>query len=156
MLLYGFRLLVALLTFAFGVAASWLLGSGPSKDCKGALGLSDAPVISVKEFVPQSRSCPLEQGRVVERGLLQSKTIDERSPAYPVHAKKVRLGGNVIVKVEVDEDGRVVKAQARSGYGMLPEAAEKDALDTSFAPTLGLSGQPVKVSGYIMYKFVLD
>jgi TonB family protein len=148
MILYGLRLLVALLTFAFGVAAAWLLDfkSEPVSVEREvtAVSVSDSP-----------RSCSLERGRVVEGGILQTKNIDERSLVYPHYAKKVRLGGNVVVKVEVDQEGRVSKAKAMTGFGMLPEAAEKDALDTRFVPTQ-LNGKPVRVSGVIMYKFVLD
>jgi outer membrane biosynthesis protein TonB len=65
------------------------------------------------------------------------------------------VSGKVVVHVEVDEDGRVSKAKATSGFGMLPEAAEKDALETRFPPAR-LSGQPVRVAGIIMYDYVLD
>jgi protein TonB len=139
MTLYGLRLLVALLTFAVGTAAAWVFD------------FKSAPVL-----VPDApRSCSLGRNRVVLDGLLLLKTIDKFSPAYPHYAKVVRLSGKVAVRVEVDEDGRVSKAQAVTGFGMLPEAAEKDALETRFAPTL-LSGKPVRVTGEILYNFVLD
>ncbi len=149
MILYGLRLLVALLAFAVGVAAAWLLDSKTATAPAGsgaAVTLSDTP-----------RACPLERGRVdfaIYGGILQSKTIGESSPDYPHYAKVARVSGKVSVKVEVDVDGRVVKAEGR-GYGMLPEAAEKLALETRFTPTR-VSGQPVRVTGVILYDFVLD
>src|SRR5687768_2126257 len=137
---YGLRLLVAIITFVVGVGAGRLFGS-ESKPCGRAV-VSYAPV----HVAPP---------RIVRGGVLQMKTIDKRSPAYPHYAKVANVSGQVSVKVEVDESGRVTKAKAVTGFGMLPEAAEKDALATRFSPTL-LSGQPVRVSGDILYDFVLD
>ena len=150
MTLYGLRLLVALLTFAVGVAAAWLLNFKPAP----ASARGEATTVSVR-LDDTPRSCSFERGRVVEGGLLQTKTIDQSSPAYPSYAKVARVSGTSVVKVEVDEDGQVVKAHALTGFGMLPEAAEKDALDTRF-PVTRLSGVPVRVTGVIIYKFVLD
>ena len=45
MILYGLRLLVALLTFAFGVAAAWVFSSSPSKNCKTVAVLREGPVV---------------------------------------------------------------------------------------------------------------
>jgi hypothetical protein len=151
MILYALRLLVALLTFAVGVAAAWLLNF-KSAPAPVVLGESDVTTITVLD---KSHSCSFWSSSTIFAGILQSKTIDTASPAYPHYAKVARVSGKVVVKVEVDEDGRVVKAHAEGGFGMLPEAAEKDALETRLAPTL-LKGQPVRVSGYIMYNFVLD
>ena len=161
MTLYGIRLLVALLTFAVGVTAAWVFDF---KSAPAQLLLEERDVTTVsfidldgkvRAEMPQSGSCQLGGARGVFGGVLQSKTINESSPAYPKYGKAARVSGKVVVKVEVDEDGRVSKAKAQTGYGMLPEAAEKDALETRFAPTR-LSGQPVRVTGYIMYNFVLE
>ncbi|HEX8118307.1 MAG TPA: energy transducer TonB [Pyrinomonadaceae bacterium] len=155
MTLYGLRLLVALLTFAVGTAAAWLFGSqSPAATPDTTTSLAVLMPVGPSEA---PHSCTLERRRVdfaVYGGVLQSKTVNESSPDYPHYAKVARVGGKVSVKVEVDVDGRVVKAQGR-GFGMLPEAAEKLALETRFTPTR-VSGQPVKVSGFITYNFVLQ
>jgi hypothetical protein len=157
MILYALRLLVALLTFAVGIAAAWLFDF---KSAPAPVTLVERDVTSVsfidregkvREEMPQS----CDGRRVLFGGILQSKTINESSPAYPKYGKAARVSGKVIVKVLVDEDGRVLKAHAQTGFGMLPEAAEKDALETRLTP-VRLSGEPVRVSGYIMYDFVLD
>jgi len=150
MILYGLRLLVALLTFAVGVAAAWLFDfksvpvSVERKVTTTAVLVSDTP-----------RSCSPERNPVMSGGVLLTKTIDKFSPAYHHYGKVARVTGKVVVNVEVDEDGRVSKARAVGGFAMLPEAAEKDALNTRFPPTR-LSGQPVKIAGVIRYNFVLD
>jgi TonB family protein len=150
MILFGLRLLVALVTFVGGVAAARLL------DFKSAPASAERGVMTVSVLVSDApRSCPLDSGRVVYGGVLQMKRIDKLSPAYPHYGKVARVSGSVAVKVEVNEDGMVTKAKAITGYGMLPEAAVKDALNTRFEP-MRISGQPVRVSGEIMYDFVLD
>ena len=52
------------------------------------------------------------------------------------------------------ETGKVIAASATSGPSTLREAAVQAALKARFSPTK-LSGQPVKVSGVINYKFAL-
>jgi outer membrane biosynthesis protein TonB len=151
MIPYALRLLAALLTFAVGLAAAWLFNF-KSAPAPVVLGESEVTTVSVLD---KSHSCSFWSSSAIFAGILQTKTIDTASPAYPFYAKKVHLGGKVVVKVEVDEDGRVVKAQAQGGFGMLPEAAEKDARETRLPPTR-LKGQPVRVAGYIMYNYVLD
>jgi protein TonB len=66
----------------------------------------------------------------------------------------MRTQGTVIVEVVLDETGKVVSANATSGPPMLRDAAVQAALKARFSPTK-LSGQPVKVSGVINYKFAL-
>ena len=75
-------------------------------------------------------------------------------PVYPDTAKRMRISGMVTVEVVLDETGKVVAANATSGPTMLREAAVQAAMKARFSPTK-LSGQPVKVSGVINYKFAL-
>ena len=58
------------------------------------------------------------------------------------------------MKVIVDEEGKVIAAQAVSGHPLLQAAAVKAAREARFTPTL-LDGKPVKVQGVITYNFVL-
>jgi protein TonB len=66
----------------------------------------------------------------------------------------MRTSGEVTVNVVLDETGKVVSANASSGPAILRDAAIQAALKARFSPTK-LSGQPVKVSGVINYKFAL-
>lgn len=74
-------------------------------------------------------------------------------PNYPAAARAVRASGAVNVQVTIDEDGEVVMANAVSGHPLLRQAAEKAARESRFSPTT-LAGQPVKVTGIIVYNFV--
>jgi TonB family protein len=67
----------------------------------------------------------------------------------------MRVSGVVVVDVVVDETGKVISAEASSGPSTLRDAAVQAALRARFSPTK-LSGQPVKVSGVINYKFSLS
>jgi protein TonB len=76
-------------------------------------------------------------------------------PPYPPIAKQIRAQGPVSVQILVDEQGKVISAQAMSGNLMLISAAKEAAMRARFTPTL-LSGTPVKVQGTIIYNFVLQ
>ena len=91
--------------------------------------------------------------RTISGGVLNSKATSLPLPSYPPAAAAVRAEGAVSVNVTVDQNGRVVSAQAASGHPLLQAAAVEAAKKARFAPTL-LSGEPVKVSGIIMYNFV--
>jgi len=90
----------------------------------------------------------------ISGGILNGKAISKPAPAYPAVAKAARAQGTVVVQVVVDEEGRVVSAQAVSGHPLLRQAAQQAAEQARFSPTW-LSGQPVKITGTITYNFVL-
>jgi protein TonB len=90
----------------------------------------------------------------VSGGVLNGTAISLPPPIYPEAAKRTRTGGLVSVEVILDETGKVVSATATSGPTLLREAAIQAAMKARFSPTK-LSGQPVKVSGTINYKFAL-
>ena len=90
----------------------------------------------------------------ISGGVLNGTAISLPQPVYPEPAKRMRTGGTVSVEVILDEAGKVVSATATSGPTILREAAVQAALKARFSPTK-LSGQPVKVSGTINYKFAL-
>src|SRR5688572_9300074 len=90
----------------------------------------------------------------ISGGVLNGTAITLPQPVYPEPARRMRASGLVSVEVVLDETGKVVSATATSGPTILREAAVQAALKARFSPTK-LSGQPVKVSGTINYKFAL-
>jgi protein TonB len=56
------------------------------------------------------------------------------------------------VEVVIDENGKVVSAKAVSGPVVFRDNAVQAALRAKFTPSK-LSGQPVKVTGKIIYNF---
>jgi protein TonB len=110
------------------------------------------PVIQIDEPPPSPGPKPIL--KPVSGGVLNGTAVSLPAPVYPDAAKRMRTQGVVTVDVILDETGKVVSANASSGPTILREAAMQAALKARFSPTK-LSGQPVKVSGVINYKFAL-
>jgi TonB family protein len=91
--------------------------------------------------------------KVINGGVVNSKAKQLVKPAYPPAAKAVNASGAVNVQITIDENGDVSEAVAVSGHPLLRSAAVDAAKASKFAPTL-LSGQPVKVTGVVVYNFV--
>jgi len=96
---------------------------------------------------------PLEKRKTtVSGGVVNGQATSLPKPPYPPTAKAVRAGGDVNVQVTIDETGKVISAKAIDGNILLRPAAEKAAWSARFKPTT-LTGQPVKVTGVIIYRF---
>lgn len=91
--------------------------------------------------------------KVISGGVINGKATNLVKPSYPSAAKAVRASGTVNVQIVIDENGNVISATAVSGHPLLRAAAEQAARNSKFAPTM-LAGQPVKVTGIIVYNFV--
>jgi uncharacterized protein YuzE len=90
--------------------------------------------------------------KTVNGGVLNSKAISLPAPNYSPAAKAVNAGGTVSVEIIIDENGNVVSTKAVSGHPLLKNASENAAKQSQFAPTF-LEGQPVKVTGVLVYNF---
>jgi TonB family protein len=90
----------------------------------------------------------------ISAGVFNGKAVSKPAPAYPAAAVKERVEGVVSVAIVIDEEGKVMAAEAVGGPELLREAAVAAALKSRFSITR-LSGQPVKVSGIVTYNFVL-
>lgn len=95
-----------------------------------------------------------EAQKTISGGVLNGKATSLVKPAYPAAAKAVRAEGAVNVQVTIDENGSVVSASAVSGHPLLRAAALQAARASKFAPTT-LQGNPVRVTGVIVYNFAL-
>ncbi|MDQ2746866.1 MAG: energy transducer TonB [Acidobacteriota bacterium] len=89
----------------------------------------------------------------INAGVVNGKATNLPRPTYPAAAQAVKASGVVNVQVTIDETGKVVAASAVSGHPLLRQAAEDAAFQATFNPTT-LSGQPVSVTGIIVYNFV--
>jgi protein TonB len=133
---------------------------GPPGPGAGGVGTGGAgPVVKVEEDEPpppKPTPTPVPKPKApISQGVLNGKAISKPQPPYPPIAKAARASGTVVVAIIVDESGRVTSAHATSGHPLLQQAATQAAYQARFSPTL-LSGQPVKVSGFITYNFVLQ
>lgn len=102
-------------------------------------------------FNVQAQSADVKQ---ISAGIINDKATNLPAPVYPAAAQAVKAAGEVNVKVLVDEQGATLTAESISGHPLLRQAAEQAALQAKFPPTQ-LSGKPVKVSGVLVYNFVL-
>jgi TonB family protein len=91
--------------------------------------------------------------KTISGGVVNGKATNLVKPPYPAAARAVRASGAVNVQVTIDEQGNVYRAVAVSGHPLLRAAAVQAARASTFSPTL-LQGQPVKVTGIIVYNFV--
>jgi protein TonB len=135
--------------------------SGPVRDTGGSSGSTlakAAPEPVEREAAPPPppppppKPTPKPAPKTISGGVVNGKARNLVTPPYPASAKAVRAGGEVKVQVTIDEDGNVISASAVSGHPLLRSAAVNAARASKFTPTQ-LSGQPVKVTGVIIYNF---
>ena len=88
----------------------------------------------------------------VEGGALDTKAASKPNAVLSEEAKRLKLSGRITVKVIVDENGKVVSAQAQSGPAALREAAEAAAREATFKPVTQ-DGITVRVVGTLTYDF---
>jgi TonB family protein len=89
---------------------------------------------------------------LLDVGVVNGKALSLSRPEYPSMARGARASGSVSVFVTIDETGKVIAARAIKGHPLLREVSEAAAKKSRFSPTM-VAGQPVKVTGVIIYNF---
>jgi hypothetical protein len=84
--------------------------------------------------------------------ILNGRATFLAKPDYPKEAVKIKAEGKVLVKVLIDKDGNVSKANTVCGNVLFYNSVIKAAYKSKFSSTM-LDGNPVEVSGYIYYNF---
>jgi TonB family protein len=74
------------------------------------------------------------------------------TPVYPPIARNMYAEGQVVVEVEIDEEGNVTSAKAVSGHNLLRSAAEDAARKSKMKPAM-INNKAVKATGQIIYSF---
>lgn len=92
---------------------------------------------------------------VLRKQIINGEALSLPKPPYPPIAKQLGIQGTVSVQVLIDETGKVISAKAAAGNPALTGAAQQAALNARFSPTM-IGEQAVKVSGVIVYNFVLQ
>jgi TonB family protein len=88
----------------------------------------------------------------VEGGELNAKATSLPKPVVTEEMKRLKAKGRITVRVIVDENGKVVSAQALNGIHVLREAAEAAARQATFEPRVQ-DGITVRVTGTLTYDF---
>jgi TonB family protein len=94
-------------------------------------------------------------GRSLEGGVLNGKAASLPLPEYPAIARSAHAEGAVQVRIMIDEGGNVIEATALSGHPLLRAAAVSAARDAKFTQTR-LQGEPVRVTGILVYNFAVQ
>ena len=129
-------------------------GTTPAAKQNGDTGTTETPTAGVEPKVEEAEpagTSPTRKRRPISGGVLNGKAISLPKPDRPVEAKDAT--GTVVIQVLIDESGIVTEAKGVSGHPLLIPASVNAALQARFSPT-SLMGEPVKVTGVIVYNFV--
>ena len=101
-------------------------------------------------IIAQGFAAPFKDGEITG-----GKAISKPAPDYPERAKYNRVGGSVVMRLEVDETGKVTSVRALDCTPQILRAPAEEAVrKATFEPTI-VRGKPVKTSGFITYHFFI-
>lgn len=117
--------------------------------------IEDAP--TAKPASPQKPETTLppaspQSKTPITGGVLNGKALELPKPKYPEAAKQAGVHGLVKVRVTIDEEGKVIEAEATDGPKELREAAVEAARKARFEP-VRLHGQAIRIDGVLTYEF---
>lgn len=72
--------------------------------------------------------------------------LHRTAPIYPVLARQMHLGGEVVLLVSVDSDGGVTEVKVQSGHPLLQQAAVSAVRMWKFAPAAQPSQATISVN----------
>jgi protein TonB len=99
-------------------------------------------------------SCEFGLIDVICAGCERGKVKTAPPPCYPAIARAAKASGKVVVKVVVDENGKVIWAQIERGHPLLRLPTLRAACHIQFEPYV-CNGRAVRAADYITYNFVL-
>ena len=87
-----------------------------------------------------------------EMGSLISFAVKLVQPSYPPNLRSMRIEGEVMVNITLDEEGNPVVVKAVSGHPMLRQVCEDAIRKSKFRPAT-VNNQPTKARGFVTFKF---
>ena len=105
--------------------------------------------------VLEGSQLPKQPGFRGPEGLLNGRALHLAQPPYPLIARQSHASGTVVIRVIIDESGRVVSANVIDGHQLLQADSLTAARASEFSPTR-VCGEPVRVTGVIQYKFMMQ
>lgn len=129
--------------------------AGAAKDeSKGEVDLAFAELIKRGDIVIKAAGEKTDAAQDTNSsGVIIGRVLEFVTPDYPAMARSSRAAGEVIVRVIIDKEGKVMAAQVVEGHPLLRAVSINAAKASRFAPTL-MEGKPVNVMGRIVYSFV--
>lgn len=115
-----------------------------------------APVVALPEPVMPAAP-PLPLGPVTLVGELSVSCPQRTAPNYPPTSRRLGEEGTVVLRVELDEQGKVCAARvsSSSGFARLDDAA-LTAMRTWHCNPAQRAGQPVRAVALQPFKFILQ
>src|ERR1700722_293519 len=94
------------------------------------------------------------QGVEVADARMSGLIVKKVAPVYPPMARKARIQGTVILRVQISKSGNVENIQLVSGHSMLAPAAIEAVKQWEYKPYL-LNGEPVDVETRVTLNFTI-
>ncbi len=115
------------------------------------LGSDDSEFFAAKKAI-RSKDIA-DEGKTVETGVVNGKALSLARPEMnPGMASRLTGRAEVVVRIVIGKEGNVNRAWAICGPGFLHGSSVDAARRSRFRPTL-LNGEPVEVSGVIVYNY---
>jgi TonB family protein len=83
----------------------------------------------------------------------QGRALSLPRPDYSAEARANRISGSVVMKIRVDETGKVIEVKSLCGHPLLIRGSESAVWRARFEPAV-INGRPVKFVSTIIYNFV--
>ncbi len=90
--------------------------------------------------------------QTVEVGSLIGMAIRLVQPVYPLNARSLKINGEVMINVMINEEGDPIDIKVVNGHPFLRQACEDAIKKSKFKPIM-VNNKPVKAKGFITYKF---
>jgi hypothetical protein len=119
------------------------------------LSVSVAETLAQNSNQPNSpRNCSYVRKpiKTISGGVVMGRAFKIAYPRLNDSAKIFAQNTIVRVKIEIDENGKVISAETDSKTSLLRKVSVQAAQRTSFSPTM-VSGAAVRIKGLIIYKF---
>lgn len=121
----------------------------------GSTKIRDDAVAEEKRIAAAARAAEEAKAapRILPVGAMNGFASDLVMPVYSAIDRRMNIQGKVIVQISLNEEGKLVDAQATEGPKTLRNSALEAVRRSTFMPVLS-NGKPVAASGYIVYNFV--
>ena len=104
-----------------------------------------------QQFDPRERTEEPDRVRLSQR-MMRSLLKNQVVPDYPKDAKREGIEGTVVLFLDVDEKGSVLRIKVISGHPLLAVSAVEAAKRLRFRP-YNLNGEAVESDGQVSYLF---
>jgi tetratricopeptide (TPR) repeat protein len=86
-------------------------------------------------------------------GIMPGRALSLPRPDYSAEARANRVAGSVVMKVRVNEAGKVIELKSLCGHPLLVKGSEPAVWRARFEPAV-IKGQPVQFTSTVIYNFV--